>query len=153
MKQLPRKIDKYKYIIRRYIWHREVNVTADGMTTMTQVVAGDILMTQIRTRPTNVNKLLGGPRLQPSCAGSAFTYSLLMDTARWCHCVNASAGGIVYADNATGGSQKDPDDVQALCLFLGCKQRTGVNRCKSKHNYCGDYLVQFDVKHPRLLEC
>ena len=105
------------------------SVTADGMTTMTQVVAGDIIDdADFNNARTNVNKLLGGSQDVQLSAGSAFTYSTAYGYSQGGAGVNAaSAGGIVYADNATGGFKRLQDDVQALCLFLGVSQRTGVN--------------------------
>jgi len=95
-------------------------VTISGGTNMTQVVAGDIIDDlDFNNARTNVNTLLGtaadvtfGNGTMPATTG---IYGYGQGGAG----VNAaSAGGLVYADNATGGFKRLQDDVQALCAFL-----------------------------------
>ena len=101
-------------------------LTADGMTSMTQVVAGSDVIddADFNNARTNVNLLLGNAYdITLGTYDPTFTYGWGQGGAG----VNAaSAGGLVYADNATGGFKRLQDDVQAMCAFLGVALRTGV---------------------------
>lgn len=101
-------------------------VTGDGLTTMTQVVAGtdSIDDADFNNARTNVNLLLGTAYDQTlGTYDATFSYGWGQGGVG----VNAaSAGGLVYADNATGGFKRLQDDVQAMCAFLGVAVRTGV---------------------------
>lgn len=105
------------------------SVTIDGGTNMTQVVATDVIDdADFNNSRTNVNLMLGNANditLTASGGGPATNtrYGYHQGGAG----VNAaSAGGLVYADNATGGFKRLQDDVQALCAFLGQSLRTSV---------------------------
>jgi hypothetical protein len=100
-------------------------VSLSGGTTMTQVVAGDIILDDdFNNARTNVNALMG------SAADVTLGTYTASNTYGWGQGgagVNAtSAGNLVYADNATGGFKRLQDDVQAMCAFLGVSLRTGV---------------------------
>jgi len=104
------------------------SVTADGMTTMTQVEIGDTIDdADFNNARTNVNKLLGGAQDVSLSAGSAFTYSTAYGYGQGGAGVNSvSAGNTVYASSASQGFKDLQDDVQALCAFLGVSVRSGV---------------------------
>lgn len=101
-------------------------VTMTGGTNMTQVVAAtdSILIADFNNARTNVNNLLGSAAdvtLGTFTAASTYGYTQ-GGTA-----LNAAAvGGLIFADNATGGFKRLQDEVQALCAFLGQAVRTGV---------------------------
>jgi hypothetical protein len=99
--------------------------TVSGGTTMTGVVAGDVIDdADFNNARTNVNLLMA-----TAADRTLGTYSEA-NTIGWGQGgvgVNAaSAGGLIYADNATGGFKRLQDDVQAMCAFLGVTVRTGV---------------------------
>lgn len=101
-------------------------ITLTGGTTMTQVVAGTdtVQAADFNNARTNVNNLLATAQdvtLGTYTASSTFGY-----TQGGTALNAASAGGLVYADNATGGFKRLQDEVQALCAFLGQTVRTGV---------------------------
>ncbi len=101
-------------------------VTITGGTNMTQVVAGTdtIQAVDFNNARTNVNNLLGTAQdvtLGTYTASSTFGY-----TQGGTALTAASAGGTVFADNATGGFKRLQDEVQSLCAFLGQALRTGV---------------------------
>lgn len=101
-------------------------VTLTGGTTMTQVVAGTdtVQIADFNNARTNVNNLLGTANavtLGTYTASNTYGYGQ-GGTAL----TAASTGGLVYADNATGGFKRLQDEVQALCAFLGQTVRTGV---------------------------
>ena len=101
-------------------------ITSSGMTTMTQVVAGTdtVVPADFNNARTNVNLLLGTAAdvtLGTYTAASTYGY-----TQGGSSVSAASTGGLVYADNATGGFKRLQDDVQSLCAFLGQAVRTGV---------------------------
>ena len=100
-------------------------ITATGMQTMTQVVAGTDLVedTDFNNMQENIDRLLG--TAQDITLGSGTGGS----TYGW------GQGGAGVADATTGntitrtgaGGFKDlQDDVQAMCAFLGVSLRTGV---------------------------
>lgn len=99
--------------------------TVSGGTTMTGVVAGDVIDdADFNNARTNVNLLMG------SAADVTLGTYTASSTYGWgqggAGVSAASAGGLVYADNATGGFKRLQDDVQAMCAFLGISVRTGV---------------------------
>ena len=99
--------------------------TVSGGTTMTGVVAGDVIDdADFNNMRTNVNALMGTAQdVTLGTYTAASTYGWGQGGAG----VNAaSAGGLVYADNATGGFKRLQDDVQAMCAFLGVSVRSGV---------------------------
>jgi hypothetical protein len=100
-------------------------VTLSGGTTMTQVVAGDVIDdADFNNARANVDRLLAGA--QDVTLGT-YTASSTYGYGQGGAGVNAtSAGNPVYADNATGGFKRLQDDVQALCAFLGKTVRAGV---------------------------
>ncbi len=104
------------------------SVTIDGGTNMTQVVAGDIIDdADFNNSRTNVNTLLTTAADITLGAGSMPATNTIFGYGQGGAGVNAaSAGGLVYADNATGGFKRLQDDVQALCAFLGQTVRTDV---------------------------
>ena len=101
------------------------SVTITGGTNMTQVVAGDVIDdADFNNARTNVNTLMG---TAADVTTGTFTESSTYGWGQGGAGVNAaSAGGIVYADNATGGFKRLQDDVQAMCAFLGQTVRTNV---------------------------
>ena len=101
-------------------------VTGDGLTTMTQVVAGtdNVLDTDFNNARTNVNLLMGNANDRTLGTYDA-TYSYGWQQGG-VGVSAASDGGLIYADNATGGFKRLQDDVQAMCAFLGVSVRTGV---------------------------
>ena len=101
-------------------------ITSGGMTTMTQAVAGTdtVAPADFNNARTNVNLLLGTAAdvaLGTYTANNTYGY-----TQGGAGVSAASSGGLVYADNATGGFKRLQDDVQSLCAFLGQAVRTGV---------------------------
>ena len=99
--------------------------TVSGGTTMTGVVAGDVIDdADFNNARTNVNTLMG------TAADVTLGTYTASSTKGWgqggAGVSAASAGGLVYADNATGGFKRLQDDVQAMCAFLGVSVRTGV---------------------------
>ena len=101
-------------------------ITAGGMQTMTQVVAATDLVepADFNNARTNIDRLLG-------TAQSVNTGGYVAnDTYGWTQggagVSAASSGGLIYADNATGGFKRLQDDVQAACAYLGVALRSGV---------------------------
>jgi hypothetical protein len=101
-------------------------ITAGGMQTMTQVVGGTDLVepADFNNARTNIDSLFGA-------AQSISTGGYVADnTYGWSQGgagVNAaSAGELVYADDADGGFKRLQDDVQAACAYLGLSLRAGV---------------------------
>ena len=101
------------------------NYNVSGGTTMTGVVAGDTIEdSDFNNMRTNVNSLLG---TAADVTTGTFTASNTFGWGQGGVGVNAaSAGGLIYADNATGGFKRLQDDVQAMCAFLGVSVRSGV---------------------------
>lgn len=101
-------------------------ITAGGMQTMTQVVADTDLVepADFNNARTNIDRLFG-------TAASVNTGGYVANsTYGWTQggagVSAASSGGLVYADNATGGFKRLQDDVQAACTYLGVALRSGV---------------------------
>ena len=101
------------------------SVTISGGTDMTEVVAGDVIDdADFNNARTNVNTLMG---TAADVTTGTFTATSTYGWGQGGVGVNAaSAGGLVYADNATGGFKRLQDDVQAMCAFLGQSVRSGV---------------------------
>lgn len=99
--------------------------TISGGTNMVGVVSGDVIDdADFNNARANVDKLLGAPA---DTTLGTFTEANNYGIHEGGAGVNAaSAGGLVYADNATGGFKRLQDDVQALCAFYGVTVRTGV---------------------------
>ena len=99
--------------------------TISGGTNMVGVVAGDVIDdADFNNARANVDKLLGTPSDHPL---GTYTASSIYGINEGGVGVNAaSAGGLVYADNATGGFKRLQDDVQLLCAFYGITVRTNV---------------------------
>jgi hypothetical protein len=99
--------------------------TVSGGTTMTGVVAGDVIDdADFNNARTNVNTLMG---TAADVTLGTYTASSTKGWGQGGAGVNAaSAGGLIYADNATGGFKRLQDDVQAMCAFLGVSVRSGV---------------------------
>jgi len=99
--------------------------TVSGGTTMVGVVAGDVIDdADFNNARTNVNTLMG---TAADVTLGTYTASSTKGWGQGGAGVNAaSAGGLVYADNATGGFKRLQDDVQAMCAFLGVSVRSGV---------------------------
>lgn len=99
--------------------------TVSGGTTMVGVVGGDVIDdADFNNARTNVNTLMG---TAADVTLGTYTASSTKGWGQGGAGVNAaSAGGLVYADNATGGFKRLQDDVQAMCAFLGQSVRTGV---------------------------
>lgn len=99
--------------------------TVSGGTTMTGVVSGDVIDdADFNNMRTNVNTLLG------TAADVTLGTYTASSTKGWgqggAGVSAASAGGLIYADNATGGFKRLQDDIQAMCAFLGVSVRSGV---------------------------
>jgi len=99
--------------------------SVSGGTTMTGVVAGDIIdADDFNNARTNMNTLLG------TAADVTLGTYTASSTKGWgqggAGVSAASAGGLIYADNATGGFKRLQDDVQSACAFLGVSVRSGV---------------------------
>lgn len=102
------------------------NVLVTGGVTMRQVVAGTDIVDSVdfNNARTNVDRLLG--------TAQDVTLGTYTESSTWGYSQGgagvsaASTGGIVYADNATGGFKRLQDDVQSLCAFLGQSLRPGV---------------------------
>ena len=99
--------------------------TVSGGTTMVGVVTGDVIDdADFNNARTNVNTLMG---TAADVTLGTYTASSTKGWGQGGAGVNAaSAGGLIYADNATGGFKRLQDDVQAMCAFLGVGVRTGV---------------------------
>jgi len=101
-------------------------ITAGGMQTMTQVVAATDLVepADFNNARTNMERLLGAAQ---SVTLGTFSANSTYGWAQGGAGVNAAAsGGLIFADNATGGFKRLQDDVQAACAFLGVSLRAGV---------------------------
>jgi len=101
--------------------------TVSGGTTMTGVNSGDTIEDgDFNNMRTNVNTLLG-TAADVTLSPSAYAVSNVKGWGQGGAGVNAaSAGGLIYADNATGGFKRLQDDIQAMCAFLGVSVRSGV---------------------------
>lgn len=99
--------------------------SVSGGTTMTGVVAGDIIdADDFNNARTNMNTLLG---TAADVTLGTYTASSTKGWGQGGAGVNAaSPGGLIYADNATGGFKRLQDDVQSACAFLGVSVRSGV---------------------------
>ena len=99
--------------------------SVSGGTTMTGVNTGDTIEDgDFNNMRTNVNTLLG---TAADVTTGTFTASNTFGWGQGGAGVNAaSAGGLIYADNATGGFKRLQDDIQAMCAFLGVSVRSGV---------------------------
>lgn len=101
--------------------------TVSGGTTMTGVNSGDTIEDgDFNNMRTNVNTLMGNAadvQLSPT----SYAVSNVKGWGQGGAGVNAaSAGGLIYASNATGGFKDLQDDIQAMCAFLGVSVRSGV---------------------------
>jgi len=107
--------------------------TISGGTNMTGVVAGDVIDdADFNNARANVDKLLGTPADHTL---GTYTASSIYGINEGGVGVNAaSAGGLVYADNATGGFKRLQDDVQLLCAFYGITVRGDVGTDKVDGN-------------------
>ena len=99
--------------------------TVSGGTTMTGVNTGDTIEDgDFNGMRTNVNALMG---TAADVTTGTYTASNTYGWGQGGAGVNAaSAGGLIYADNATGGFKRLQDDIQAMCAFLGISVRSGV---------------------------
>ena len=99
--------------------------TVSGGTTMTGVNSGDTIEDgDFNGMRTNINTLFG---TAADVTLGTYTASNTFGWGQGGAGVNAaSAGGLIYADNATGGFKRLQDDVQAMCAFLGQSVRAGV---------------------------
>ena len=101
------------------------NYNVSGGTTMVGVAAGDTIEDgDFNNMRTNVNTLMG---TAADVTTGTYTASNTFGWGQGGAGVNAaSAGGLIYADNATGGFKRLQDDIQAMCAFLGVSVRSGV---------------------------
>ena len=101
------------------------NYNVSGGTTMVGVEAGDSIEDgDFNNMRTNVNTLMG---TAADVTTGTYTASNTFGWGQGGAGVNAaSAGGLIYADNATGGFKRLQDDIQAMCAFLGVSVRSGV---------------------------
>ena len=101
------------------------DITADGLTTMTQVVAGTDLVDadDFNNARTNVNKLMGTAYdVTLGTYDPTFSYGWGVGGAG----VSAATAGNTVQDTGAGGFADLQDDVQAMCAFLGVTVRSGV---------------------------
>lgn len=101
------------------------NITATGMQTMQQVVAGtDLLLpADFNNARTNLERLLGAP--QSVTLGSPGIGTIYGYSQGGAGTTAASSGNLVRVTGA-GGFRDLQDDVQALCAYLGVSVRAGV---------------------------
>lgn len=101
-------------------------ISADGLVTMTQVVAGTDLVSDgdFNNARTNVDRLLGTANdITLGTYDPTFTYGYGQGGVG---VGAASAGADILATGANGAFADLQDDVQALCAFLGLSLRAGV---------------------------
>lgn len=101
------------------------NITATGMQTMQQVVAGTDLVepADFNNARTNLERLLGAPQnvtLGSPAIGTIYGYG-----QGGAGTTAASSGNLIRVTGA-GGFRDLQDDVQALCAYLGVTVRAGV---------------------------
>lgn len=96
------------------------------MQTMTQVVAATDLVepADFNNARTNIDRLFGTANAVNT--GGYVANNTYGWTQGGAGVSAASTGGLVYADNATGGFKRLQDDVQAACAYLGVTLRTNV---------------------------
>jgi hypothetical protein len=101
-------------------------ITATGMVTMQQVVAGTdtILIADFNNARTNVDRLLGVA--QDVTLGSPSIGTIYGYGQGGVGVAAAAAGELILAAGAAGAFKELQDDVQALCAFLGVTVRAGV---------------------------
>jgi|TARA_R110001606_G_scaffold367705_1_gene523278 hypothetical protein len=101
------------------------SVTASGMQTMTQTVAGDVIDdADFNNARENVSRLMGTAQdVTLGTYTAASTYGWGQGGAG---VTTVAAGELVYASTASKGFKDLQDDVQAMCAFLGVSLRTGV---------------------------
>ena len=101
------------------------NITATGMVTMQQVVAGTDLVepADFNNARTNLERLLGTP--QAVTLGSPAIGTIYGYNQGGAGTTAASTGNLIRVTGA-GGFRDLQDDVQALCAFLGVNLRAGV---------------------------
>jgi hypothetical protein len=92
---------------------------------MTGVATGDTIEDgDFNNMRTNVNTLMG---TAADVTTGTYTASSTYGWGQGGAGVSAAtAGGLIYADNATGGFKRLQDDIQAMCSFLGVSVRSGV---------------------------
>jgi hypothetical protein len=100
------------------------NITASGMQTMTQVVAGTDLIDDVdfNNMRTNVARLFSGPQDITLGSGAASAYGWDQGGAG----VSAASAGSTITRVGAGGFKDLQDDIQAMCNFLGVALRSGV---------------------------
>lgn len=101
------------------------NITATGMQTMQQVVAGTDLVepADFNNALTNLNRLLGAP--QNVTLGSP-TIGTIYGYGQGGAGTTAAVTGSLIRVTGAGGFRDIQDDVQALCAYLGVTVRAGV---------------------------
>lgn len=99
-------------------------VSLSGGTTMTQVVAGDIILDDdFNNARTNVNTLMG---TAADVTLGTYTASSTRGWGQGGAGVSAATAGALVQDTGAGGFKDLQDDVQAMCAFLGVSVRSGV---------------------------
>lgn len=103
------------------------DLTASGMTTMTQVVTGDTIgIADYNNARLVVNDLMGTAVDTTLSAGAAFTYANAHGWGQGGAGVSAVSSGEVIDATSANGFKDLQDDVQAMCAFLGVSVRSGV---------------------------
>tara|TARA_B100000900_G_scaffold414523_1_gene441400 strand:+ start:3614 stop:4591 length:978 start_codon:yes stop_codon:yes gene_type:complete len=104
------------------------SVTSSGMTTMTQVVAGDVVDdADFNNMRTNIQLMMGPAADVTLSAGSSFDYSTAYGWGQGGAGINTnSAGNSILASGSSRGFKDLQDDVQAMCAFLAQTLRTNV---------------------------
>ena len=129
--------------------------TVSGGTTMTGVNSGDVIEDgDFNNMRTNVNTLMGSAA-DVTLSPSAYAVSNVKGWGQGGAGVNAaSAGGLIYADNATGGFKRLQDDIHRghVCIpRCKCTFRCRYRCCRWWIYYCYN-MDKCYVKRTRLLE-
>jgi hypothetical protein len=98
--------------------------TVSGGTTMTGVVAGDVIDdADFNNARTNINTLMGNAA---DVTTGTFTASSTYGWGQGGAGVSAASAGSLVQDTGAGGFKDLQDDVQAMCAFLGITVRANV---------------------------
>ena len=99
------------------------NIFVSGGTTMRQVVSGDIIeANDFNNMRSNVDALLGNAR--DVTLPNTNTNNFVGYGQGGAGVNSASSGGLIYANNVTGGFKRLQDDVQSLSVFLNRSLRS-----------------------------
>lgn len=103
------------------------SVTSSGMTTMTQVVAGDVIDdADYNNMRTNIQLMMGPAADVTLSAGSSFDYSTAYGWGQGGAGISTVSAGETIDATSANGFKDLQDDVQAMCAFLAQTLRTNV---------------------------